>query len=211
MNEPPRRAPIAISRPVKAAIRTHVRSCVVNLAWVMLMMWGLLSTERLTQRTAEGFSRLKGRRTRAMTCRFDECARSGIVPLGRRQDTNGRLGERVADPLEPALTDGDHLEGRLQPGVFGMRREPGLGRPAQASLLLGADHLEGIAAPGAVLRLHLAEDEPAPTPDDQVELVDARPDIGAQDPVAEQPVMQQRLLLRRVIHTAEEKTWTDRL
>jgi hypothetical protein len=31
----------------------------------MLMVWKLLSTERLTQRTAEGFSRLKGRRTRA--------------------------------------------------------------------------------------------------------------------------------------------------
>jgi hypothetical protein len=49
-----------------------------------------------------------------------------------------------------------------------------------------------MAERGAPLAHDLAEDEAATTPDDQIELVSARPDVGAQDPVAAEPVVQRR-------------------
>jgi hypothetical protein len=76
-----------------------------------------------------------------------------------------------------------------------MGGEPALGRPPDASSLLRRDHLERMAERGASLALDLAEDEPAPAPHDQVELVAARPDVGADDAVSAQPVVQRRASL----------------
>ena len=70
-----------------------------------------------------------------------------------------------------------------------MRRKPRFGRTAQAALLLGADHLERVAAPGAALRLDLAEHQPPAAARDQVDLVAASPDVRAEDPVAAKPVV----------------------
>ena len=56
---------------------------------------------------------------------------SGLLP---------RLDQGVADPLEPAVRDGDDLERDIQAGEVRMRRQPRLRSPAEAPLLLGADH-----------------------------------------------------------------------
>src|SRR5207247_6104937 len=76
------------------------------------------------------------------------------------------------------------------PGGLGRGRQPrvtGLPEPAQ---LLPRDHLQRIAEPGTVLRLHLAEDEPPAAAQHQIELVAARPDVRAEDAVAAQPVVE---------------------
>ena len=62
--------------------------------------------------------------------------------------------------------------------------EPGLRGTTNASLLLGANHLERIAEAAVLLRLHLAEDELTATADHEVELVTADPCVRRQDAVA---------------------------
>jgi len=65
-----------------------------------------------------------------------------------------------------------------------MSRQPGLGCPAEAALLLLGHHLERVAIVAAALCLDLDEREPPPAPDDEVELVAAAPDVRLQDQVA---------------------------
>jgi len=52
----------------------------------------------------------------------------------------------------------------------------------------GSDHLERIAEAVAGLRLHLAEDEAATAPRDDVDLRAGEPDVRVEDPVAVQAV-----------------------
>src|SRR5689334_17191929 len=73
-----------------------------------------------------------------------------------------------------------------------MSLEPGLGGPPDPALLLRRHHLERVAEPRTALRLHLAEDEPAPAPGDHIELVASGPDVRAEDPVAAQAVPERR-------------------
>ena len=83
------------------------------------------------------------------------------------------------DDLEPAV----ERPTRRVPGEPRLRGEP---QPPQ---LLLVDHLERVAEPVAGLALDLAEDEPPAAPDDQVELVAARPDVRAENAVAAQAVV----------------------
>jgi len=62
-----------------------------------------------------------------------------------------------------------------------MRHEPRSCRLPDAAHLLRVDHLERIAVTDARFSLDLAEDECATAADDQVELVAADPDVGAQE------------------------------
>jgi hypothetical protein len=71
-----------------------------------------------------------------------------------------------------------------------MGGKPGLGGAPQPPPLLRRDHLERMAERVAALALDLAEDEPAPAPDDQVELVPAGPDVRAENPVPAQAVVE---------------------
>src|SRR5215212_8668683 len=96
--------------------------------------------------------------------------------------------ERLPEALETAASGRDHVEPRLQLRQLRMSGEPGLGRPAQAALLLLGHHLEGIAVALARLGLHFAEDELTATAEYQVKLVAADPDVRTQDPVAAQAV-----------------------
>ena len=90
--------------------------------------------------------------------------------------------------LEPAGALDDDVEANPQPSAFGMEREPRLGGMPDTANLLGIHHLEGIAKTWAGLALHLAEDDRAPTPRNHVELVPARPDIRAEDPIGPKAV-----------------------
>ena len=105
--------------------------------------------------------------------------------------------ERVREPLEPSAAHGDDLERRLEAVELGVRREPCLGRDAQAPLLLRPDHLEGVAEAIARLGLHLAEDHAAAAARDEVELVAADPLVSGEDPEAAQEVMEARATLDR--------------
>jgi hypothetical protein len=79
--------------------------------------------------------------------------------------------------------------------VSRVRGEPGLRGTTNASLLLGANHLERIAEAAVLLRLHLAEDELTATADHEVELVTADPCVRRQDAVAAQAVVPQSAAL----------------
>jgi hypothetical protein len=81
-----------------------------------------------------------------------------------------------------------------------MLREPGLCGAADAALFLGPDHLGRVAVARAVLLLHLAEDEPAAAPGDDVYLVAARPRVRREDPIAAQAVVPGRAPLSPVGH-----------
>ena len=83
------------------------------------------------------------------------------------------------DDFEPAF---ERLTRRV-PGKPCFRSE------VQTSQLFLVDHLEWVAEPVARLALDLAEHEPPTAPDDQVELVTARPDIRAENAVAAQAVV----------------------
>src|SRR5918999_1302708 len=69
--------------------------------------------------------------------------------------------KRICEPRQPATVDRHDVEPNLGVLKVSPRRKPGLGRPAHAALLLGADHLQGLAVAVPALLLHLAEDEPA--------------------------------------------------
>jgi hypothetical protein len=83
--------------------------------------------------------------------------------------------------LDAAVADGDHVEADAQRGELWTRGEPRLGGLAEAALLLGSDHLEGIAEADAAFLLDLDEAEGASTPDDEVELVARRPGVRPED------------------------------
>src|ERR671928_166206 len=99
---------------------------------------------------------------------------------GSNSDTR-RILERVRQSLDTAAADGDDVEAAHEPGALRVRREPRVGRSAQAALLLGRDHLERVAQPLPRLRLHLDEGEPPTAPHDEIELVAADPDVRAED------------------------------
>src|SRR3989442_12081634 len=69
-----------------------------------------------------------------------------------------------------------------------MAGEPGLGREPQATLLLVIHHLERVTESFAQLLLHLAEDQPPASANDEVELVAGDPGIRRQDAIPTQAV-----------------------
>ena len=83
----------------------------------------------------------------------------------------------------------DDLEAAVEREVVGVARKPGLGGAPQSAQLFLVHHLERVAEARARLPFHLAEDEPAAAADDQVELVAAGPDVGAEDAVAAETVV----------------------
>src|SRR5881398_1814705 len=113
-------------------------------------------------------------------------ARPESEPRPRAGSTRGS--ERLPEPLEAASPDGDDFEARLEVRETGIRGQPRLRGTAEAALLLRADHLERIAVAPGGLGLHLDERQPAPAPDDEVELIAAGPDVRLQDPIAAQAV-----------------------
>src|SRR5438128_992034 len=69
-----------------------------------------------------------------------------------------------------------------------MGRQEAVGGAAEAALLLRGDHLQRVAEAIAGLLLHLDEAQLLAAADDEVELVAARPDVGAEDLPAAQAV-----------------------
>ena len=68
-----------------------------------------------------------------------------------------------------ALVDRDDVERDAELTEARVPDEPGFGGPVEPPLLLVVDHLEGAAEPGSGLRLHLAEHQPPPAADDEVQ------------------------------------------
>jgi hypothetical protein len=66
--------------------------------------------------------------------------------------------------------------------------EPRLRRVPDPAYLLGVHHLERVAETGARLALDLAEDDRAPAPGDDVDLVPTGPGVRVEDPVGPKPV-----------------------
>src|SRR5882672_694413 len=94
-----------------------------------------------------------------------------------------RESESPGHPLQMAAADGDHVEGDLEAGRLRMASKPGVGRDSEPTLLLVIHHLERVAESLAQLLLHLAEDQPPPSADDDVELVAGDPGVRRQDSV----------------------------
>src|SRR5207302_941579 len=69
-----------------------------------------------------------------------------------------------------------------------MPGQPGPGREHEATLLLGIDHLHGVAEAVASLCLDLAEDEAPSAPHDEIQLVAADPGVAREHTVAAQPI-----------------------
>jgi hypothetical protein len=67
--------------------------------------------------------------------------------------------------------------------------EPGLSGPSEPAALLRRHHLERVAEIRRRLAFHLAEDNSTAAPDDEVELVAARPDVRAENAITAQPVV----------------------
>jgi len=85
--------------------------------------------------------------------------------------------------------DGDDLERDVQGCKLWSAGEPVLRGPANAALLLGANHLGRVAEVLSRPHLDLAEDEPGAAADDEVELVPPTARIGVENPVTAQPVV----------------------
>src|SRR5436190_11722447 len=98
------------------------------------------------------------------------------------------VSEGLRNPLHAAVADCDHVEADRQSAELRTRREPRLRGAAQTPPLLRRHHLERVSEPRAPLLLDLDEAQIPSTPDDQVELVAAGPDVLAQDPPSPQPV-----------------------
>lgn len=90
---------------------------------------------------------------------------------------------------DAARRDCCDLEAEIELPCLGMTREPALAGAPKPPHLLRANHLERMAVAVARLALDLAEDDRAAPPQDQVELVPARPDVPAEDAVAPEPVV----------------------
>src|SRR6266540_7373332 len=97
--------------------------------------------------------------------------------------------EGAGDALERGSAHCDDVEGAVELRQLGMRSEIGVSRAREPALLLGTDHLQGVAVGFAALALDLDEDEPPATTHDEVQLVSARPDVRIKDAVAAQPVV----------------------
>src|SRR5438034_8051665 len=104
--------------------------------------------------------------------------------------------------LEAVAAHCDDVEGTLEVCQFRMRGEVRMPRAGEPALLLGANHLEGVAVALTALALDLDEHESPATADDEVELVPARPDVRCQDAVPAQPVVPERAKLRGVLQAA---------
>jgi hypothetical protein len=104
--------------------------------------------------------------------------------------------------LEAVAAHCDDVEGTVEVCQLRMRGEVGVPCAGEPALLLGADHLEGVAVALAALALDLDEDESPAAADDEVELVPARPDVRCQDAVPAQPVVPERAQLRGVLQAA---------
>lgn len=96
---------------------------------------------------------------------------------------------RQRDPFDPAPTDTRGLEHELEPGMLGVRSQPGLRPLADAPYLLAIDHLQWIPELGAPLLLHLDDEQPPPAPKDEIELVPADPRVGVEEPVAAEAIV----------------------
>lgn len=83
-----------------------------------------------------------------------------------------------------------------------MAREPGFGSAAKASALLRRHHLQWVTVVAGRLPFHLAEDEPATAPEDQIELVAAGPDVRTEHAIAAQPVVERGAALEPVADPA---------
>ena len=86
--------------------------------------------------------------------------------------------------MKDAFVHGDDVEGDAEVTEARIAHEPGFRRLEEPPLLLAVDHLDGAAEPRSRLRLDLAEHEPSPATDDQVELVAGAPDVDAEDAIA---------------------------
>ena len=94
-----------------------------------------------------------------------------------------------------------------------MRLEPGRRGAAHAPSLLAIDGADAAAVRLARALLHLDEHELPAAPGDQVDLVAAGADVGAEDPVAAEPVVPRREPLAAV-HAATgpayARAWNER-
>ena len=70
-----------------------------------------------------------------------------------------------------------------------MAGDPCLGGTSEPAALLRRHHLERMAEVRGRLAFHLAEDDPAATPDDEVKLVAPRPDVRAENAIPAQAVV----------------------
>src|SRR5262245_42156480 len=84
---------------------------------------------------------------------------------------------------------GGHLDANGEAGELGVRCLPGRPGAHHATQLLGVDHLGRRAEPVAGLLLHLAEDEPAPSPKHEIELVAPGASVRLEEAVATQAVV----------------------
>ena len=100
--------------------------------------------------------------------------------------------------LEPPTLDGDQLEATVKGSALGMAGDPGLGGSPEPPTLLRRHHLERMPEVRGRLAFHLAEDDPAAAPDDQVELVASRPDVRAKNPITAQPVVTSGAALKAI-------------
>ena len=133
----------------------------------------------------------------AIAVRIDERVRSGIVPPGFRTQCNGERAAPIPpqresielEALEPAAGDRRDLEPDVGSGGVRMCVEPRCRSAPDTASLLAVDRTDRatVAVPRALLDLD--EDEPGASPDDQVELVTAGPDVGPEDPVTAEAVV----------------------
>ena len=93
------------------------------------------------------------------------------------------------EALEPAAGDRRDLEPDVGSGGVGMCVEPRRRSAPDTASLLAVDRTDraAVAVPRALLDFD--EDEPGSSPDDQIELVTARPDICPEDPVTAETVV----------------------
>src|SRR5919106_228949 len=109
---------------------------------------------------------------------------------------------RQTDPLDPSPANPGCLDRDLEAGDLWMCGDPRARRGENPPALLGADHLERMPVLGTPLLLHLHDDEAAPSPQDEVELVPAGACIRVEESVAAEPVVQERAPLAAVHATA---------
>src|ERR1700751_4718413 len=117
-------------------------SCGMNLPWYGWRRW-----------TCFVRSRSRSSASDQERSRSSVAYSSSWVTATRRDST--RPLERLRKSLHAAVAHGDHVEADGEASELGTGTEPGLGGAAEASLLLGGQHLERIAEARALLLLHL--------------------------------------------------------
>jgi len=103
--------------------------------------------------------------------------------------------------LGVASLDARSLDDELEPCRLGMRRKPRARGGQHAPHLFRIDHLERMSEAGATLLLHLDDDEPTATPEDEVELVSASASIRLEEAIAADPIVPEGAALA-AIHAA---------